>query len=880
MEAELNKNYDFEKIESRRLSLWEKERPFGIKSCEERNKPKFYCLEMFPYPSGRIHMGHVRNYAIGDAVARFKRLKGYSVLHPIGFDSFGLPAENAAIKNKTNPSLWTKNNINSMTVQLKRLGFSYDWDRLVITSDPLYYKWEQLFFLKMLEKGLAYKKNSNVNWCESCRTTLANEQVEDGNCWRCGETVTIKNMEQWFFKITAYAEELLKDLDGLEGWPDKVKTMQRNWIGKSSGLSVFFKIDEVCSEKNAEDNYIEIFTTRADTIFGATFIAVSPFHPLAEKLTADSGKKIELEKIIHNSLVSKDITEKEGFFTGRYAVNPFTKKKIPIYIANFVLMDYGTGAIMSVPAHDVRDYEFAEKYGIEIIRVINPPAPKEKDKSGNAEESEGLPFTAPGTLINSGEFDGLSSEEAKERIAAFAEKTGSGKKVINYRLKDWGISRQRYWGCPIPVVYCKKCGTVPLNESDLPLILPVDFNLTVEGALTAADEFKASAAYSGADAIAFTGKGASPLERLKSFTDTKCPKCGGYAKRETDTMDTFVESSWYFLRYTLSDGAEDVPFKIEDVAKWLPVDQYIGGVEHAVMHLLYSRFFVKALRDLGYFRLNEPFKNLLTQGMVVKNGAKMSKSKGNVVDPDELIRKYGADTVRLFVLFAAPPEKDLEWNDSGVEGTFRFISRFYKTVIASSEILKDAGRDFIMEGESESLNSEISRDIKKILYNLGQILEKTETEMNGRYHFNTIISSSMELLNDFNRLYENVAGKGKVLRKADKYALKYFLSSVILILYPFIPYICAETFEILNGSSIEKESWPKIIDTGYTEENCNIAVQVNGKMRGVIVAGINADEPSVLEAALNSDKIKKYVSEKSFIKKTIYVKNKLLSIIV
>ena len=830
MKVLADKNYDFNKIESKWQSLWEKENTFAVKNTVE-NKPKFYCLEMFPYPSGRIHMGHVRNYAIGDAVARFKRLNGFNVLHPIGFDSFGLPAENAAIKNKTNPALWTGNNIDYMAAQLKELGFSYDWNRIVITSDPEYYKWEQLFFLQMFKKGLAYKKISNVNWCDSCNTTLANEQVEDGRCWRCGNSVNIKNMEQWFFKITAYAEELLDDLDGLDGWPEKVKTMQRNWIGKSSGLSLFFKIEG--SEDNKDE--IEIFTTRPDTIFGATFIAMSPFHPLAEKLIKTPEKIAELEKMTHNSLISKDIPEKEGFFTGSFAVNPFNEKKIPVYIANFVLMDYGTGAIMSVPAHDVRDYEFAEKYGIEIIGVIKPAT--------SGKEDERLPFTASGTLINSGEFDGLFSEEAKEKISTYAEKTGIGRKVVNYRLRDWGISRQRYWGCPIPIVYCEKCGTVPLNESDLPLVLPSD--------------------------VAFTGEGVSPLKKLESFVNVKCPKCGGNAKRETDTMDTFVESSWYFLRYTLLDRKEEVPFKGEDAAYWLPVDQYIGGVEHAVMHLLYSRFFVKVLRDLEYFKLNEPFKNLLTQGMVVKNGAKMSKSKGNVVDPGGLIKKFGADTVRLFVLFAAPPEKDLEWNDSGVEGAFRFINRFYRTVIAGSEILKDADGD-----------ADINQNIKKIIYKLSRIIEKTETEMEGRYHFNTIISSSMELINEFNDFIAGGADKEKVLSKADKYLLKYFLNSVILILYPFTPHVCSEAFEILNGSFIENEPWPKIIDTGYVRENCNIAVQINGKMRDLIVADINSDESAVLNIALDSAKIKKYVENKSLIKKTIYVKNKLLSIII
>ena len=864
--------YNFQEIEKKWQNIWENDKVFFVKNEKDPlNIPKFYCLEMFPYPSGRIHMGHVRNYAIGDAIARFKRIKGYNVLHPIGFDSFGLPAENAAIKHKTNPAEWTKSNIEYMIKQLKELGFSYDWSRLVITSEPEYYGWEQLFFLRMYEKGLAYKKNSLVNWCESCNTTLANEQVEDGKCWRCGKDVTVKNMDQWFFKITAYAEELLKNIDILEGWPDKVKIMQKNWIGKSSGLTVIFKI------VGSGENSIEIFTTRPDTIFGATYIAVSPFHPDAKSLIKNSKDLEKLETMRHNSLVSKDVSEKEGFFTGSYVLNPFTDKKIPVFIANFVLMDYGTGAIMSVPAHDARDYEFAKKYDIEIMQVIEPAKEAAKNTS---EDTTSLPYTGSGILVNSGDFSGIASGEAKEKIADFAEKKNIGKKVTNYRLRDWGISRQRYWGCPIPIVYCEKCGIVPLNESDLPLILPDD--------------------------VIFTGEGASPLKKHKSFIDTKCPKCGGKAERETDTMDTFVESSWYFLRYTLSEEKEKNPFKSEDVIYWLPVDQYIGGVEHAVMHLLYSRFFVKALRDLNYIKLGEPFKNLLTQGMVIKNGAKMSKSKGNVVDPDGLIKKFGADTVRLFVLFAAPPEKDLEWSDSGVEGAYRFINKFYKTIGDFSEILKDTKGKFYIEESNISQSSpntaninvskfnggknnkpyEINKSVvnpsvKKLIYRLNGVIEKTETEMNGRYHFNTVISSSMELINAFND-FTGVLGREKLalLNKSDKYLLKHFLNSVILILYPFIPHACSEIFEILNGSFIEDENWPEKIDAGYSKENCNIAVQVNGKMRDVVAAGIDSDEQTVLNAAMNSPKIKKYAEDKSAIKKVIYVKNKLLNIIV
>jgi leucyl-tRNA synthetase len=847
--------YNFQEIEKKWQDLWENDKVFFVKNEKDSlSVPKFYCLEMFPYPSGRIHMGHVRNYAIGDAIARFKRLKGYNVLHPIGFDSFGLPAENAAIKHKTNPAEWTKNNIEYMINQLKELGFSYDWSRLAITSEPTYYRWEQLFFLHMYKKGLAYKKNSLVNWCGSCNTTLANEQVEDGKCWRCGSDVTVKNMDQWFLKITDYAEELLKDIDTLDGWPDKVKTMQKNWIGKSSGLTVMFKIIADSGDGNDNnskigDNFIEIFTTRPDTIFGATYIAMSPFHPLAESIIKNSKDLEKLETMKHNSLISKDISEKEGFFTGSYAVNPFTNKTIPLFIANFVLMDYGTGAIMSVPAHDSRDYEFAKKYGIEIIQVIEPAKKSAKNIS---ECRQDLPYTGGGILMNSGDFSGIDSEEAKKKISDYAENKNIGKKVTNYRLRDWGISRQRYWGCPIPILYCEKCGIVPLDESDLPLMLPDD--------------------------VVFTGEGASPLKKHKSFINTICPKCGGKAERETDTMDTFVESSWYFLRYTLSEEKEKNPFKSEDVSYWLPVDQYIGGVEHAVMHLLYSRFFVKALRDLNYIKLDEPFKNLLTQGMVIKNGAKMSKSKGNVVDPDGLIKKFGADTVRLFVLFAAPPEKDLEWSDSGVEGAYRFINKFYKTAVDFSEILKDTKGKFY---EYEIKKAEVNPSVKELIYILNGVIEKTETEMNGRYHFNTVISSSMELINAFNDFTTALnEEKLALLNKSDKYLLKYFLNSVVFILYPFIPHVCSELFEILNGSFIEDENWPEKIDAGYSKENCNIAVQVNGKMRDVVIAGIDSDEDTVLNIAMDSPKIKRYAEDKRAIKKIIYVKNKLLNIIV
>ncbi|MCX8034160.1 MAG: leucine--tRNA ligase, partial [Thermodesulfovibrio sp.] len=642
----MNQNYDFKNIEKKWQDEWLKNKVFEVD--EDPSKPKFYCLEMFPYPSGKIHMGHVRNYVIGDVIARYKRMKGFQVLHPMGWDAFGLPAENAAIKHGVHPAKWTYENIEYMKHQLIKLGLSYDWRREVTTCSPEYYKWNQWIFLKLYEKGLAYRKSSFVNWCPSCATVLANEQVIDGACWRCESQVEQKELEQWFLKITAYAEELLQDCDKLTGWPEKVLTMQRNWIGKSEGVEVDFPIEGM-------DEVLRIYTTRPDTIFGVTFMCISPEHPLAEKLCDD---KDALKKIIR---LQREPEVKEGVFTGKYAINPLNKEKIPVWIANFVLMEYGTGAIMSVPAHDQRDFEFAMKYGIPIKVVIKPEDREFYEPLKEAYEYEGI-------MVNSGEFSGLPSTEGKKAVADYIEKKGLGKKTINYRLRDWGISRQRYWGTPIPIIYCDKCGIVPVPEKDLPVILPENINLT--------------------------GKGESPLKYVDDFYKTKCPLCSGSARRETDTMDTFVDSSWYFVRYCSLQNEE--AFHGEKIKYWMPVDQYIGGIEHAVLHLLYARFFTKVLRDLGIVPFDEPFERLLTQGMVcmesyrcpqhdwlfpkeVKDGKcincgsvvtvgrveKMSKSKKNIVDPDEMIEQYGTDTVRVFTLFAAPPEKDLEWSSQG-----------------------------------------------------------------------------------------------------------------------------------------------------------------------------------------------------------------------
>jgi len=626
----MEERYQPKKIEGKWQRIWEENESFRV--GEDPKLPKYYLLEMFPYPSGRIHMGHVRNYSIGDVIARYKRMRGYNVLHPMGWDAFGLPAENAAIERGIHPAKWTSENIAYMRDQLKKMGFSYDWRREFATSDESYYRWEQLFFIEMFQRGLAYKKLSTVNWCERCQTVLANEQVEGGRCWRCEEEVGVRELEQWFFRTTAYAEELLRDLDRLTGWPEKVRTMQRNWIGKSVGAEIIFPFV-------GRDGSLNVFTTRQDTIYGATFLSLAVEHPLALELPQGTSQQgivrgfVERMKKVSQARRGTEEVEKEGVFTGAYCLNPFTQEKIPVYLANFVLMEYGTGSVMAVPAHDQRDFEFARKYDLPIRVVIQPQGQTLKPE----EMTEA--YVEDGVMAASGPFSGLPSAEGRERIANYLEEKGWGKKDIRYRLRDWGISRQRYWGAPIPILYCDSCGMLPVPESELPVILPRD--------------------------VEFSGEGGSPLAKLPEFFLTTCPKCGGPAERETDTMDTFVESSWYFARYASPDE-DRRPLDKARVAYWLPVDQYIGGIEHAVLHLLYARFFTKALRDLGWLKLDEPFTNLLTQGMVIKDGAKMSKSKGNVVDPDFLIERYGADTARLFTLFAAPPEKDLDWSDHGV----------------------------------------------------------------------------------------------------------------------------------------------------------------------------------------------------------------------
>lgn len=857
----MERKYNPHEIEPKWQKYWEDNKIY--KSEIDKTKEKYYVLEMFPYPSGRIHMGHVRNYTIGDVVARTKKMSGFNVLHPMGWDAFGLPAENAAIEKGVHPAKWTYENISNMKKQLKRLGFSYDWDREIASCRPEYYKWEQLIFIKMYEKGLAYKKKSNVNWCPSCNTVLANEQVEGGECWRCSSTVETKELEQWFFKITDYTEELLEWCDKLKGWPDKVISMQKNWIGKSYGCEIDFPLE-------SGDGKITVFTTRQDTVFGATFMSIAPEHPLVAQFSKGENAK-EVSEYVRKSRNLTSIQrqmaeyEKEGVFTGSYCINPFTGWKMPIYIANFVLMEYGTGAVMAVPSHDERDFQFAKKYNLPIVVVIQP-----KDKTLDAKEMKEA-YTEQGFLINSGPFNGLFNEDAKEKIASYIEEKGIGKKTVNFRLRDWGISRQRYWGAPIPIVYCDKCGVVPVPESDLPVLLPENVNIT--------------------------GKGRSPLAELESFVNTTCPKCGGNAKRDTDTMDTFVESSWYFLRFA-SPRYDNGMLNEEDVNYWLPVDQYIGGVEHAILHLLYSRFYVKVLRDLGIVKIDEPFTNLLTQGMVcmesyrceehnyllpeevkevegkkvclicnkeitVGRVEKMSKSKKNVVDPDDLVKNYGADTSRLFCLFAAPPEKDLDWSERGVEGSYRFIQRvwrlFYNWI------------SFFQSPTERSMPLSDNKVSKEILRFTHKTIKRVTDEAVNKFHFNTAISSIMEFVNF---LYSINDTKDAEINDAMRYAIQH----LIILLYPFTPFVCEELWSEMGfKESLYFERWPKYDAKLIQEDVVTIVVQINGKVRGKFDFPANLDEKSIETNILNDEKMKQYI--KGDIKKIIWVPKKLVNII-
>jgi leucyl-tRNA synthetase len=826
-EPAVEERFDPKKVEPKWQKKWAEKNLYKTRFDESLRK--FYCLEMFPYPSGKIHMGHVRNYAIGDVIARYKRMQGHNVLHPMGWDAFGLPAENAAIKHGVHPSKWTYENIAYMKDQLNKLGLSYDWDREVTTCSPDYYRWNQWFFIKMLEKGLAYRRSSYVNWCPSCETVLANEQVIDTRCWRCDSVVVQKELFQWFLRITRYAEELLAACDGLTGWPEKVVLMQKNWIGKSFGVEVDFTIEGF--EKS-----IRIFTTRPDTLFGATFVCLSPPHPLSAELVAD---KVKLGEI--TSQYGKD-EEKIGLFTGHYCINPVNGEKIPIYIANFVLMEYGTGAIMSVPAHDQRDFDFAMKYGIPIRQVIVEDSSKTEASGAGLQAA----YEDEGVLVDSGDFSGLSSAAAREEIARHLEARSLGKRVVNYKLRDWGISRQRYWGTPIPVVYCATCGIVAVPEEDLPVILPED--------------------------VRFTGKGGSPLLESPSFLDATCPSCGEKARRETDTMDTFVDSSWYFIRYCFEKNDAGLEKKIKTMSPelryWMPVDQYIGGVEHAVLHLLYSRFFTRVLRDLGMTDRDEPFRNLLTQGMVIKDGAKMSKSKGNVVDPDYLIDRYGADTSRLFSLFAAPPEKDLDWSDKGVEGAYRFLSRVWNVVSKNLDVLKENPS---VAAERPDVHT-LSEEGRGLLRKTHQTIRKVTSDIEKEYHFNTAIAALMELVNEMTA-FDHCEGP-------DLKALKFAVESTLLLLAPFTPHIAEELWEAIgNPPFIAEQGWPTWDEELAKEEEIELVVQVNGKLRGKLMVAFGLSDEELRERALGDAKTAEWIHGKS-IKKVIVVKGRLVNIVV
>ncbi|MCH5145166.1 leucine--tRNA ligase [Desulfovibrio sp. UIB00] len=836
-----HERYNPQAIEEKWQSRWQAENAFAC--THKSNKPKYYVLEMFPYPSGNIHMGHVRNYAIGDVVARSKRMQGFNVLHPMGWDAFGLPAENAAIKNNTHPAKWTYANIDNMRAQQKRLGYSYDWDREIATCRPEYYRWEQMFFLRLLEKGLVYRKKAAQNWCPSCHTVLANEQVVDGLCWRCDSRVEQKDLTQWFLKITAYGDELLQDLQSLEGdWPDRVIAMQRNWIGKSIGAAITFGLENPALKAEGVTG-IDVFTTRPDTLFGVTFMTLAPEHPLVEKLIEGYEKADEVrafvERIRNMDRIDRqsDSLEKEGIFTGAYAVHPFTGQRVPLWLGNFVLADYGTGAVMGVPAHDQRDFEFARKYGLPVRVVISP-----KDEQ-IAPETMTEAYTAEGFMVNSGSFDGTANEDGKKAVAQALEKEGKGKATTQFRLRDWNISRQRYWGAPIPVIYCDKCGVVPEKEENLPVLLPMDVKIREDGR--------------------------SPLPETPEFASCTCPKCGGTARRETDTMDTFVESSWYFARYT-SARKEDGPFDAEALKYWLPVDQYIGGVEHAILHLLYSRFFTKVLRDLGFFpaELNEPFANLLTQGMVLKDGSKMSKSKGNVVAPSDMIAKYGADTVRLFCLFAAPAERDFDWSDSGIEGASRFIGRVWR--------LFDEEKDRLLplkacQSTAEDAQSEEARDLRRREH---LTVKKCSEDMGDRFQFNTAIAAVMELVNAMYLSREKLG-----VTEGDRRVFSSAMASVLTLLSPITPHVCEELWQHLgHGTQLASELLPKWDDAATVQDMLTVALQVNGKLRGTVQIPAAADKVAMEQAALADSSVQRHIDGLT-VRKVVVVPGKLVNIV-
>ncbi len=838
--------YDAQRIETRWFERWQQD-PSLYAAEPSSTKPKYYVLEMLPYPSGALHMGHVRNYAIGDALARYMWMNGYNVLHPMGWDAFGLPAENAAISAQTPPREWTLRNIENMKGQMKRLGFAYDWTREVTTCFPEYYRWNQWFFLKLYEKGLAYRKKSKVNWCPKCATVLANEQVVDGCCWRHEDTpVEQRELEQWFLRITDYAAELLCDLDKLSAWPERVRTMQRNWIGRSEGTLVEFRLE---GQIGLAGSKIPVFTTRVDTIYGATSVQLAPELPLVADFIAQDpslgGKVAQLLAEQRKAKEAGDISaiEKHGVNTRRHAINPYSGERLPIWIANYILTDYGTGAIMSVPAHDERDYDFAKKYGLPIRLVIVPQTADPEETMADPS----LPFTGcDGILINSGPFSGLSCEEAMAKMAAHAEKGGFGKPTVTYRLKDWGISRQRYWGTPIPILYCEKDGIVPVPEQDLPVILPDNVEITLAGG--------------------------SPLARIPEFVHTRCPKCGGPARRETDTMDTFVDSSWYFYRYT--DAHDDqAPFAANIVCYWFPIDQYIGGVEHAILHLIYSRFWTKFMRDMGLVKNDEPVERLFTQGMVIKEGAKMSKSLGNVVSPDDMVRRFGADSARLYSLFAAPPDRDLDWKDDGIAGIYRFLGKVYRFVSRNA-----AARGPSPGGDPETSEpAPLQPEARAMQRKLHQTIRRVSDDFQGRWHFNTSIAAIMELVNEMHSFEEVVS---RTPLPANLALLAVVQRELVVLLAPFAPFLAHELWEMLGEKeSLLRVPWPKYDPVLAKEEEIQIPVQVNGKLRGLVLVAAGSSEDTIREAALEDVKIKSAIAGKA-IARIVVVPGKLVNIVV
>jgi leucyl-tRNA synthetase len=841
-ETERQARYNPAEIEPKWQARWDADPKLYAAEEHDSGKPKFYCLEMLPYPSGQLHMGHVRNYSIGDALARFMWMRGHNVLHPMGWDAFGLPAENAALKNNTPPRDWTLKNIAAMKAQMRRMGLSYDWSTEVTTCLPDYYRWNQWFFLKMYEKDLAYRKKSKVNWCPDCQTVLANEQVVNGRCWRHEETIVEqRDLTQWFLRITKYADELLDGLDKLEGWPEKVRTMQRNWIGRSEGTLVNFAVED---QVPADCSSITVFTTRVDTIYGATSVQLAPEHAVAKAFAAEDAElAAKIESLLEEQKKAREsddfgAIEKHGVNTGRFAINPFNGERVPIWVGNYILADYGTGAIMSVPAHDERDFEFAQKYGLPVRRVI---------AAAEGEQPE-LPFTAEenAVLINSREWDGLSCTEAQQKMAVFAKQNGFGEPTVTYRLKDWGVSRQRYWGTPIPMVYCENGhaglepgGVVALPESALPVLLPESIEITQEGG--------------------------SPLGKVPEFLNTTCPVCGGPARRETDTMDTFVDSSWYFYRYT--DAKDDAaPFASDKANYWFPIDQYIGGVEHAILHLIYSRFWTKVMRDLGMIVNDEPAERLFTQGMVIKDGAKMSKSKGNVVSPDDMIARYGADATRMYALFAAPPDRDLEWQEEGVAGISRFLGRVYRLVAKYAEMTRQAG--------IPRLASRTKTD-QALLRKLHQTIAKITLDFSGRWHFNTSIAAIMTLVNEI------VAAEAAIdAEQASPIAVAEIMRNLILLLAPFAPFFAAELWEQIGEEGVVfRTPWPVADEELAREDEIEIPVQVNGKLVNVIKVSADSDEAGIRAAALADEKVKARIEGKTVVK-VIVVPGKLVNLVV